>query len=78
VTIEVRCQARAQPTVKNKSQKHGAIFVGEKRPSKHHHLTAFHHKLTTKAPRSARTFSQNPQQKAHFTTQKKSAPQIAV
>jgi hypothetical protein len=59
------------PTVKNKSQKRGASFVREKRPSKHHHFTAFHHKLTTKTPRSTRTFSQNPQQKAHSTTQKK-------
>jgi hypothetical protein len=36
-----------------------------------HVYHAFHHNLTTKTPRSARTFFQKPQQKHHFTTAKK-------
>jgi hypothetical protein len=47
------------------------FFVTQIRLPKHHNSPAFHHNLTTKKPRSARDFSQNPQQKRHSTTQKK-------
>jgi hypothetical protein len=47
------------------------FFDVQKCPSTHHVLPAIDHKLTSKKPRSARKFSQNPLQKHHSTTDKK-------
>jgi hypothetical protein len=41
---------------------------------KHHDLPRFHHKLTSKKPRSNTRFCQNPQQKRTITTGKIKRP----
>jgi hypothetical protein len=47
-------------TIKNKFPESGIFLVPEKHQSTHHDLPATHHKITTKKPRSAHHFSQNP------------------
>jgi hypothetical protein len=54
--------------VKNKVEKVGTFFDAQKCPLTHHDLPSIHHKRTSKKPRSARKFSQNPLQKHHSTT----------
>jgi hypothetical protein len=52
------------------------FFAPEKRPSIHHDLPRIHHKFTTKTPRFAYRFSQNPQQKRPSTTPEKNITKL--
>jgi hypothetical protein len=58
--IEPR-QTKRRP--KNKVRKCGAFFGARKQPSKTPRSHAFHHKLTSKKPRSTTHFFQNTPQK---------------
>jgi hypothetical protein len=57
-----------QAHLKNKVGKGVRFLVVKKRPSTHQLYHAFHHNFTTKTPRSAHRFSQNPLQKHLCTT----------
>jgi hypothetical protein len=58
--------------IKKIVSKSGKFSSRENVVTKHHIYHAIHHDLTTKTPQRARGFSQNPLQKPHFTTPKKS------
>jgi hypothetical protein len=55
------------------------VFLApEKRPQIHHDLPRIHHKFTTKTPRFAHHFSQNPQQKRPSTTPEKNITKLSA
>src|ERR1700753_3584436 len=68
---DVRPGDPRNPNRTNIFENFGVFFSNKKRPSTHHVYHAFHHKMTTKTPRSTTTIPQNPLQKHHSTTQEK-------
>jgi hypothetical protein len=54
--------------VKNKVEKVGMFFDAKKRGAIHHVLPRIHHTITSKKPRSAPAFLENPLQKHPSTT----------